>query len=452
VGFFNWFKKAAPAPSKLTARTPVVATRPLWEQFCRIGGGLTPQQVTQIVRRADSGYPAELVDLANESRQKDGHLQGILSARDAAVAACPLDFVIPERLNQRKSRKDKKAVELCRRVVDEFDNWPVLIEHLTGAYLTGHATSQIYWQKTKDGFVLPYRAEAISPRQFVFSQSDGQLRYSPRIGVEVDLLADNPGRIIQVQRRIVGDVPCREGLLRLIVWAALFRNWSLRDWISLGEVSWKPWRIGIYEKAASDEDIEALEDALEHVGSNGTAALPETTKLQVEWPKGMAPGTGGSSTHRELFDTIGREMSKAVLGTTTSIEAGPNGTRSDTTTRDGMRIEKREQDAVAVAAALKAHLFNWVVKINLGEDVVVPTPWFQTDESLDQETFAGAIEKLTRAKVRIPAKWVRDEIGMPEPREGEEIVGEPLPGTEPEEEPPTDDDAAEDSESDDTED
>jgi phage gp29-like protein len=424
VGVFAWLK-AALSPAKLTTAQPVVRERPLYEQFTRIGGSLRPDQVSWIVRCADAGYPASLIDLGNESRQKDGHLQGILSARETAVAACPIDFVLPEPKGRpkgkRRGRKDQRAIDLCRRVVDEFDNWPTLVEHLTGAFFPGHATAETPWRKTKDGLLLPYKAEPIYPRHFVFSASNGALRYQPQEGIEVDLLAENPGRIVQIQRRIVGDVPCREGLIRLLTWAALFRNWTLTDWIALGETGWKPWRIGQYQKSASDEDIEVLEQALEEIGSTGVAVLPETTELKVEWPSGMAPGTGGSGTHRELFECIGREMSKAVLGTTTSVESGPNGTRSDTTTRDGLRLEKREQDAVAVAAALKAHLFSWVVKVNLGDDVLVPTPWFQTDESIDQHQFAQAVDKLA-SWMPIPAKWVRDEVGMPEPREGEEVL------------------------------
>jgi phage gp29-like protein len=449
VGVFSWIK-AALSPAKLTTAVPVVRERPLYEQFTRIGGSLRPDQVSWIVRRADAGYPDQLIDLGNESRQKDGHLQGILSTREAAVAACEIDFVVPERANQRKGRRDKRAVQLCQRVVDDFDNWPVFVEHLTGAFFPGHATSEVQWRKTKDGFLLPYRAQPVFPRHFVFSTSDGRLRYAPQTGQEIDLLEENPGRIVQVQRRIVGDVPCREGLIRLLVWGALFRNWTLTDWIALGETGWKPWRIGEYEKGASDADIEVLEQALEEVGSTGVAVLPETTSLKVEWPSGMAPGTGGSGTHRELFDTIGREMSKAVLGTTTSIESGPNGDRAATETRDGLRLEKREQDAVAVAAALKAHLFTWVVKLNLGEDVLVPTPWFQTDEATDQFKFAQAVDKLAKW-VRIPAKWVRDEVGMPEPKEGEEILGSTAPIDGGEEDESEEDDDSEDAESGDDE-
>lgn len=414
--------KEAFSPAKLVTHRVNVREKPLHEQFTRIGGGITPADVSRILQTADAGQPARLIDLFNEGRQKDGHLQGICYTRDVAVALCECDFIGRED----QKLRDKKAIELCNRIRDEFDNWPLLIEHLTGAYVTGHATSVVEWRKTRDGLVLPWRCKPVHARDFIFSSKDGKLRYSKTPGdtAGTDLLADNPGRVVQLQRRINGDVQVREGLIRVLIWAALFRNWSLKDWIALGEVGWKPWRIAKYQKTASQEDIESLLSSLEVLGSTGVAVIPETTELLVEWPKGMAPGTGGSSTHRELLDTLGREMSKAVLGQTTTTEPGPNGDRASTQTRDKVRTDIREMDAISVAAALRSHIFSPACAVNLSEGAVVPVPWFQTDEATDQLQFASAIEKLANARVRIPANWIRDELGAPEPKDGEEVIGE----------------------------
>lgn len=399
---------------------PVAREKPLHEQFQRIGGGLTPVEVSHILQQADSGQPARLLDLFNESRQKDGHLQGICYTREIAVSKLDLELVIPEK----PSRKEKKAEKVCRQILEEFEGWPQLIEHLTGSFTPGHATSQLFWTE-REGMLIPVRAGHLPARDFIFERTTGQLRYATRPGdtTGVDLLEQFPGRIIQVRRRITGDVPVREGLVRVLVWGALFRNWTFRDWIALGEVGWKPWRIGKFTKNASKQDKNSLVDLLERIGSQGIGVIPESVELQVEWPKGMAPGTGGSGTHHQLFQTCGFEMSKAVLGQTTTIEPGANGDRASTETRDRVRSDIREADAVAVAAALRAHLFAPAVAANVGADVRVPVPWFATEESVDQLSFAQAVEKLKTAGVRIPAKWVRDEVGMPEPKEGEEILG-----------------------------
>lgn len=435
MGLLNWLRDAL-APRGLT-RIPDIRARPLWEQFQRIGGGLTPLDVSEILRRADGGQPYRLIDLWNESRQKDGHLQGICSTRDQAVALIDLDFVEPKDA----TRKEKKATELCRRITDDFRNWPTLIEHLTSAYVPGHATSLVRWDKTGDGLLLPAEATTVHARDFFFRQEDGGLRYGKRIGdtVGVDLLADNPGRVVQVQRRIVGDVPAREGLIRVLVWSALFRNWNLRDWMALGEIGWKPWRIAQYERNATPQDIDDLVAALELVGSKGVAAIPKNAQLQVEWPKGTGSGTAAPSVHRELFDTLGREQSKAVLGQTTTTEPGPNGDRASTETRDQVRKDYLEADCRAVAAALRYHLFMPAVAVNIGSDVRVAAAVFQTEEGADQKDFSIAVKNLRDAGLRIPAAWVRDTMQMPEPTSTDEILElaqAPTPGGNPNAEDP----------------
>jgi phage gp29-like protein len=422
MGLWARIKDALVSPSKLEQPTANVHAKPLNEQFQRIGGGMTPQQVSNILRQADSGQPAQLVELFNESRQKDGHLQGICGTRDGAVALCPISFVVPEDADA----KAQEAVRLCQRVVDEFDNWPTLIEHLTNAYIPGHATAQILpWEKTKDGYLLPRRCEPVDARSFVFGRETGKLLYVPSAHSQTgyDLLADNPGRIVQIQRRIVGDVPVREGLIRVLVWAALFRNWGLKDWMSLGEVGWKPWRWAVYEDGTHQSVIDQLVDQLSQWAATGVGAFPKSAKPEVAWASGGASNTAG--THQPFFLNLGYEMSKAVLGQTTSTEvAGPHGDRASTQTRDQVRIDIRERDAVADAAVLRAQFFRFVVEVNLGPDVMVPVPWFQTDEAVDQVKFADMIGKLKSAGARIPARWVRDEVGMPEPKKGEEVLGD----------------------------
>jgi phage gp29-like protein len=417
--FIGWIRKLA-APPVSAGGPPVVVAKPLHEQYQRIGGGITPYDVSEILRQADAGQPARLVDLMNESRQKDGHLQGVMSTRDRAVSLVDLDFVAPEKAR----RNENKAADLCKRIRDEFRNWPLLIQHLTGAYAYGHATAEIIWEQTDDGLLLPRECKPIHARDFIFSRDDGTLRYrrTPYDVVGVDLLAENPGRIVQLQRRIVGDVPAREGLARVLVWGALFRNWDLRDWLALGEYGWKPWRIGRYPDGAHRSDVETLLRAVEQLGAQGVGVIPKSTDINIEWPKGISGGSMGSSTHAELFDTMGRELSKAVLGQTTTTEAGPNGDRASTQTRDQVRMDIREEDCVSVAAALRYHLFMPAIAANIAGKLRVPVALFQTEEATDQRDFAQAVKLLRDAGLRIPAKWVRDELGMPEPAEDDELL------------------------------
>ncbi len=424
--------RAAFAPAKATAKggARVVGVKPLHEQFQRIGGSLTPVEVSQIIREADAGRPARLYDLFHESRQKDGELQSICGTRDQAVSLCETSFIEPKDL----TRAEKKALALCNRTIDEFENWPTLVDALTSSYIPGHGTVEVKWHKTNDGFLLPHKAFEIAPREFIFSRSEGALRYPTSVvdGEGVDLLAENPGRILQVQRRIVGDVQVREGLVRLLVWCALFRNWNLTDWIALGEIGWKPWRIGTYKKGASQEDIDGLTDLLQYIGRTGCGVKADTTELEISWPQGLQGGrNGGGSTHAELFDVLAREMRKAVLGNATSTDVGKSGDRASTQTRDQLRKDIHKRDAVEVAACLRQQLFRHVVELNCGPAARVPALWFKTDESEDRLSFAQAVKELTDAGVELSQKWVREEFGAPEPLAGEPTTGTTVPGAPP---------------------
>ncbi len=419
MSFQSWLRGVF-APAQLMSGEAIAIDKPLYEQFQRIGGGLTPSDVQGIIAEADSGQPARLVDLANESREKDGHLLGVCGTRDRSVALFDLEFAEPEDATP----KEIEAGKMCRRIRDEFRNWPVLVEHHGGSYYHGHSTSETKWVKAKDGLLLPSEAKPIHARQFIFAQADGKLRYARYQGdtTGVDILADNPGRIVQLQRRIVGDVQVREGMARFLCWAALFRNWDLRDLIALGEIGWKPWRIAKYAANTHKDEIARLLRMVERIGSTGAGVIPDTMSLDVKWPGGSGNSIG--TAHIQLFELLGREMSKAVLGQTTTTESGPNGDQRGSETRDKVRGDIREQDCRAIASALYWHMFLPAVAVNYGEDVRCPVPYFQTDEGTDQVAFSQMVKELRLAGVAIPAKWVRESVGMPEPVEDEELVDE----------------------------
>ncbi len=426
MNLFAWLRAlVSPSPKQLTSGAPITSAKPIWEQYQRIGGGLTPFDVSMIIRDADAGEPARLVDLANESRQRDGHMQALLYTRETAASLVPLEFAPPPDAKKR----ELKAMELCQRTVAGFRNWSTMVEHLNGAF-HGHGTVELLpWEKTEDGYLVPRECKPLHARDFFFTQDTGELRYRRSMGdmVGVDLLAENPGRIVQVKRRITGDVQTREGLVRTLVWSALLRNWDIRDWIGLGETGWKPRMWALYAATATEEDKTNLLRRLEAIAERGVGVFAEGTDVHLEWPK----GTGPTSVHKELFDAIGREMSKAVLGQTTSIEVGPNGARADTQTRDVIRTDIQETDCNTIAGHLLWQFFEPIVAINFGPNVRVSCPYFATDEGEEKLSFAQAIEKLKSAGLRMPASWVREEFGMPDPEDGDELVGESAPAPDP---------------------
>lgn len=408
----------------------VVRELPLYHQVQRIGGNLSPLQVSEILRQADTGYMYRFVDLLNESRQRDCHLQSVLQTRELALQALKWQVKPYQAPNSKRAKlRDTKAAQFVDETLRRCDSLPKLFSHLNGAQYFGYAVAETVKEK-RNGKIVPVDFDLISPRRFIFDTESGRLRWCDiTAGMAypgIDVRQAYPGKFIQFQPRVNGDVPCREGLGRVLVWAALFRNWDERDWLALAELAWKPWRMGQYSKDAGAEDIAALESILDAMVTNGVCTYPDTATIKIEWPKNSV---NGNSAHKVLFDTLGSEMSKAVLGQTLTTEQGSRGTQALGTVHDEVRKDILEADARAVAATLKRDLIAPMVRENFGDGVMVPDFEFLTEEAKDSAAFSLAILNLARAGLRMSAKWVRDEMGMPEPEDGEELIS--LPSVEP---------------------
>lgn len=410
----------------------VVGPLRLSESFGRIGGNLTPAAVTAILAEADGGAPARLVDLVHEARQKDGHLQSVLETRELAMQALEWDIVAP---GESPKLKDKTVAKFCKDAILAMRGFPQLLAHLSGeSLLFGYATSEIMWRRQGPA-IVPDHTEPISCRRFRFTESEGRLVFleRPTATTGIDLLAAYPGKFIQIRRRVNGDVPVREGLARSLLWAALFRNWTVADWLQLAEMAWKPWRTAKFDKnklgADTSKEVGAMKRILEAMTRNGLAIFPDAWTVEVNWPE-FAGGANGSN-HAELAAFMGREMSKAVLGGTDAIEAEKNGSRAASEVRNEIRRDRRDADAVAIGADIKRYLLEPMVRMNFGEKAVVPDFFFLTEDPADLEKFSKSMMNLRTAGLKVPSAHVYEKAGIPVPKGDEELLGDGEPMAKP---------------------
>jgi phage gp29-like protein len=426
--------RAAKKPQTVSLQVEsVAAPLRLSESFGRIGGNLSPSAVTAILAEADSGTPARLVDLMHESRQKDGHLQSILETRELALQQLEWDMVPP---GEKPLKRDKKIAKQCKEWLQALRSFPRLLSHLSGeSLLFGHATAEIMWRK-QGAAIVPDHTHELSCRRFRFTESEGRLVFlqRPTDITGIDLVEAYPGKFIQVRRRVNGDVPVREGLCRSLLWAALFRNWGVGDWLKLAEMAWKPWRTAKFDKnKLSDvtKDVAAMKRILEAMTSNGLAIYPDAWTVDVNWPE-FAGGANGSN-HSELVAFMGREMSKAVLGGTDAIEAEKNGSRAASEVRNEIRKDRRDADAITLGAEIKRSLIEPMVKMNFGENALVPEFFFLTEDPADLEKFSKSINYLRTAGLKIPSSYVYEKTGINQPKDGDELLGDgkPMPKPKP---------------------
>lgn len=416
----------------------------LSDQIQRLGSNISPSRVSSIILSADNGEGWQLVDLGNEFRQKECHLQSVLHTRETALSG--LDWRVAPYLapgSKEPTAHHQEVADVCTRACEEAvgdgqerRGFPGLIAHLNGGPFFGHAEAETSWT-VRDGLQLPTGFHCHSQRRFGFDPVDGRLVWWDQSAgrsdsSRIDVQAAYPGMFLLHQPRIVGDVPAREGLIRPLIWMALFKNWGIADWMRLAELAWKPWRLGKYKSGATDRDKANLLEALEYLTSNGVAIFNERHEIEIRSPE--AGNRSQTSQHEALARFCDSAISKAALGQTLTTESGERGARSLGEVHDEIRKDLRDNDAQAIAATIRRDLIAWIVRLNYGD--AEPIPWFGfiTEERDDFTTFMAGVRDATDAGVDIPQEWVRDQAGIREPKPGERLVGgalyDPLAGTE----------------------
>ena len=434
-GFVRAIGRAITRPTGATPIGPMLLSRR------RIGGDIDAQAVSQILMAADQGYLNRIVDLFDESRQKDCHLHAVCANFELSLAASEVQI-----LPASTKRQDRKIAAWTEEWLSAFGSdvdgdqtldLYGLIEHLARAYWYDHSVAEILYQR-QGGQIIPVGAGPVHARRFCRWPADGRLRFWDESGATstypgVDLRREFPNRYIQFEPRVTGGGPNREGLMVLLVWAAIFRNWTVRDWLQLAELAWKPWRIGYYSKAAlmadkggaGQKDIDDLEYALETLVSTGATMLPDTVKLNVEWP--TKTGAGGDGAHMALATWLADEMSKAALGSTLTVQQGKTGAMALGNVHAGTTRGRRDAGLRAVSGVLRRDLVAPAVRLNFGADARVPWVRLVPDEDLDLVAFSKAIATLASEGTPISVAWLLKKIGAPMPKPGDPVIGNPTP-------------------------
>lgn len=422
-------KKGAPAP-RIPLRSEVKRARvsgggakvvedlSLWSNNARIGGGITPAQIGAILREADGGSMSRLMDLGNECRQRDSHLQAVLATLEESNAGLAWQIVPPDDARA----KDKRAARWAEAVLRANPYLPALIAHLAGAIFYGYAVAEIMWAKSA-GKMIPTLLCPLAPRRFGFRPRDGRFvwRDDGTTLDGIDFREKHPRKFIVAQPRVNGDVANREGLVRPLVWMSVFRNWVISDWLRTAEISWKPWRIGTYKKAGTNnEDRAELESAMRRLTTDGSVTKSDAVEIDVKWPEGA---TSARSTHAEFTNVLGNEMSKAVLGQTETTQASTSSGYAQAKVHDAVRRDLLESRAKYIAQVLTRDMLTSLIELNF-DGIRLPRFEFLTQDPIDLNSFAESLKALREAGARIPHAWVHDQTGIPKPNENEPCLGD----------------------------
>ncbi len=386
----------------------VVSVRDRWSTYP--SQGLTVEKLARIFKEADAGDVLRQMELFEEMEEKDCHLGSELQKRKLAVLG--LDFeVVP--YSDRKA--DKQAAQLVQDAL-EFEGLEDAIIDLLDAIGKGFSVCEIMW-RLKGDRVLIDRLKHVPPKRITFGDRD-EMRLltdaDPVLGME---LPEN--KFVTHRFKARSGHPTRAGIIRTCAWMYLFKNYSIKDWVTFAEVYGMPLRLGKYDANTSPEDKQKLIQAVVQLGTDAAGVISKSTEIEFI----QSIKNAGDNIYEALANFCNREMSKAIVGQTLTAEVGSNGSYAASQTHNEVRRDLTKADAKALMETLRRDLIDPLVRFNMGDGVNLP--WLKPDlsEPEDQEKSAKTYSILIKdCGLPVSKKHVYEKFGIPEPQKGEDIL------------------------------
>lgn len=374
--------------------------------------GLTPVRLAHIFREADDGDVLRQMELFEEMEEKDSHLFSQLQTRKNAVTG--LDFEINPFSDD---EYDKDIAEFIKEQIASIENLDEVFMDLLDAIGKGIAISEIIWG-FEDGNTVVIDIKWRRQKNLIWDYKDTMkiiTRDNPA-GIEIP-----KNKFIIHKYKAKSGHPSRAGILRVIAWMYLFKNYDVKDWVSFCEVFGMPLRLGKYNTSSSEEDKAALMQALIQIGTDAAGIIPEGTEIEFK----EAAKVSSLNIYESLARYCDEQISKAILGQTLTSDSG-GGSYAQSKTHNEVRHDLTKADCRSLANTLRRDLIKPLVYFNFGEDKRIPYISFDCEEAGDSKENAEVYKTLIcDIGLKIPTAHMYKKFNIPKPEDNEEIVEPP---------------------------
>jgi phage gp29-like protein len=377
--------------------------------------GLTPTKLAGIMAEAERGNLVSQCELAEDMEEKDGHIFSELQKRRRALLGLDWQIVPP----RNPSKAELADVAMLTELMEDRTDIENIVFNMSDGVLKSFANQELEWQ-TIEKMRIP-QCHWRDPAWFQTNPNDRnelRLRDGSYEGAELQQF----GWITHKHAAKSGYVG-RSALARVLFWPYLFKNFSVRDLAEFLEIYGLPLRLGKYPTGASEKEKATLLRAVMSIGHNAGGIIPRGMDIDFQ-----EAAKGSSEPFKVMMDWCEKTQSKAILGGTLTSQAdGKSSTNALGNVHNEVRQELRDGDAKQIAATLTRDLIYPMYALN-GRSFSGPhrIPRFEFDlsEPEDIETYARFIPAIVKMGVPVPVSWITDKLQIPEPQNGEPVLGQ----------------------------
>ena len=409
---------AAPA---LTSQRSILSGNP--------AAGLEPGRLASILHGAEDGNIIDYLELAEQMEERDLHYLSVLGTRKRQVSQLEItvEAASDAPIDQAKAETIRGWLKRDTLEAELFD--------ILDAVGKGFSFAEIVWETPGAGPWLPRQLIWRDPRWFEFDRIDGATPLLRGQGAPAPL---PPYKFVAHVHPAKSGLAVRGGLAKAVAWAFLFKSFSLKDWVEFADVYGFPIRVGKYQPGATPDDINTLLRAVSQISRDAAAVVPSSMEMEFT----TSAAASGPDTFRQLCEYLDRQISKAVLGQTATTDSEGGGLGGSGREHNDVRGDIERADAKLLAATLNRDLVKPVIDLNYGAGGPYPAIRIGRPEAKDLDAFLSAVERFVAMGGTVAKSVVRDEIGLPDPAPGEQLLvpagsaNLPAPGNGPGSAPP----------------
>lgn len=373
--------------------------------------GLTPKRLARIFRSADGGDVYEQMELFEEMEEKDPHLFSQMQTRKLAVTG--LDWEVQPFGDD---EADKQIAEFVDEQLKGIENLDDIFTDILDAIGKGISVMEIEWGVDSSGYNIIEDIEYVHPKKLLWDSQTDEMKICTRefpSGIEIP-----KNKFVVHKYKAKSGHPGRGGILRVVSWMYLFKNYDVKDWVAFCEVFGMPLRLGKYGASASEDDKKALMRAIYSLGTDAAGIVPDSTMIEfIESNK---------TSSVEIYELLARycdeQISKAVLGQTLSSDSG-GGSYAQGKVHNEVRHDLTVADAKALSVTVRRDIIKPLVEYNFGPDANIPFFRFDCQEAEDQKETADILRMLVcDVGLKVPEEYVYKKFNIPEPEEGEAVL------------------------------
>jgi phage gp29-like protein len=371
--------------------------------------GLDPYILGSIMKEADQGNPLRYFELAEQIEERDAHYLGVLGTRKRSVSQIPIRVEAASDSAEHAAHADMVRNWLKR------DTLQAELRDILDAIGKGISFTEIIWDSS-EGQWNPQRLEWRTQRWFNFAHTD----------LETPLLRDTGGdktlpmyKFIVAKFQAKSGLAVRSGIARVATWNWLWKKYTEKDWAIFSQVYGQPIRIGKYNAGATEDQQNKLLQAVTNIAADCAAIIPESMIIEFIESKGADKSAANYENRCKYLD---QQTSKLVLGQTATTDAIAGGHAVGKEHRE-VQKDIETSDAKDLAAVLNAQLIKPWIDLEYGPQKAYPRLIIAHPDEADIPVLADALYKLVPRGLKVSAKWVRDQLGAPEPVDDADVFG-----------------------------